>query len=88
VTGMATSDDVISLDTAQAGCVGGAAGWNEFTRGITEIHAGPDEQANALGIHPVASGATWDHECTYVGFYRHWRKLLEQAPVSDAVAAE
>ena len=88
VTGMATSDDVISLDTAQAGCVGGAAGWNEFTRGITEIRPGPDDPAKALGIDPVASGATWDHECTYVGFYRHWRKLLEEAPTSGAVAAE
>lgn len=88
VTGMATSDDVISLDVAQAGSRGRLAGWNEFTRGITEISGDPDPQAEALGIRPAATGASWDHECTYIGFYRHWRKLLEEGAVPSVAAAD
>ncbi len=80
VTGLATSDDVVSLDTAQAGSYGGAAGWNEFTRGITTFTAGPDDAARELGLDPVSSGATWDSENTYIGFYRHWRDLLSASP--------
>lgn len=90
VTGMATSDDVISLDVAQAGGQGREAGWNEFTRGITEIKDGPDEEARELGFEPATSGASWDHEGTYVGLYRHIRTLVEkgEAERASAVAAE
>ena len=76
VTGLATSDDVVSLDTAQAGAHGSEAGWNEFTRGITTFTQGADKAARELGLEPTSSGATWDSENTYIGFYRHWRKLL------------
>jgi benzoate/toluate 1,2-dioxygenase alpha subunit len=86
VTGLATSDDVVSLDTAQAGAHGREAGWNEFTRGITTFTDGPDEAARELGLDPVSSGATWDSENTYIGFYRNWRELLSAPPT--AMAAE
>ncbi len=86
VTGLATSDDVVSLDTAQLGAHGREAGWNEFTRGITTFTEGPDDAARELGLDPVSSGATWDSENTYIGFYRNWRDLLS-AP-GAAIAAE
>jgi benzoate/toluate 1,2-dioxygenase alpha subunit len=88
VTGLATSDDVVSLDTAQAGCYGSHAGWNEYSRGITQIVEGPDETARELGMKPEMSFPSWDHETTIVGLYRHWRRLLETRSASLAAAAE
>ena len=87
VTGLATSDDVISLDTAQAGCHGTGAGWNEYTRGLGQMIKGPDDRARALGMNPVHSSPSWDHEADYVGFYRHWRDLLGRGD-TQALAAE
>ena len=87
VTGLATSDDVVSLDTAQAGFFGAEAGWNEYNRGITEIAQGADEEAVKLGMNPALSSSSWDHEASMIGFYRHWRALLEGLEQS-AVAAE
>ena len=72
---------MVSLNTVQQGCHGGAAGWNEYTRGIATMRDGADDDARALGMNPVTSNSSWDHENTYIGFYRHWRELL-------AVAAE
>ena len=76
VTGLATSDDVISLDVAQAGCHGSEAGWNEYARGLEQTVDGADGMAGSLGMKPVTSSPSWDHEAEYVGFYRHWRDLL------------
>ena len=45
-----------------------------------------DDAARELGLDPVSSGATWDSENTYIGFYRHWRDLLSAPPA--AIAAE
>lgn len=83
VTGLATSDDVVSLDTAQEGCYGPAGKWNEFERGLTTITQGPDEEANKLGITPVSSHASWDNEGVYIGWYRHWRDLLAAGGLDD-----
>jgi benzoate/toluate 1,2-dioxygenase subunit alpha len=89
VTGLATSDDVVSLDTAQQGAFGKEAGWNEYTRGITEITQGPDAEASRLGMNPEMSSASWDHEATYIGFYRHCRDLLRKHDQTTiATAAE
>ena len=86
VTGMATSDDVISLDLAHAGCFGRRVQWTEFGRGMSTIIQGPDEDAKKLGIHPVSSNTSWDLETPYHGLYRHWRDLLTGA--ATAAAAE
>ncbi len=87
VTGLATSDDVVSLDTAQAGCRGSAAGWNEYARGLDRAIAGPDDRARALGMRPLLSCPSWDHEAEYIGFYRYWLALLS-AGAERAAAAE
>ncbi len=84
VTGMATSDDVVSLDVAHAGCHGRAARWTEFTRGMTTMVDGPDEEAKKLGIHPAASNSSWDFETPYCGLYRHWRDLMNNGPTAAA----
>lgn len=79
VTGMATSDDVISLDVAHAGCEGRASQWTEFIRGMETIIHGPDADARALGIEPVSSNPGWDLETPYWGLYRTWRDRLNKA---------
>ena len=86
VTGLATSDDVVSLDTAQEGCWGAEAGWNEYTRGITQICRGADEEAGKLGMNPEMSSPSWDHEATFIGFYRHCARLVRGARRSVAAA--
>jgi benzoate/toluate 1,2-dioxygenase subunit alpha len=89
VTGMATSDDVISLDVAHEGSRGRAARWTEFGRGMATVVHGPDEDAKALGIHPLTSNSSWDFETMYHGLYRFWRdRLNEGPPASAAQAAE
>lgn len=84
VTGMATSDDVISLDVAHAGCYGREARWTDFARGLTTMIDGADEDAKALGINPLTSNSSWDFETPYYGLYRHWRDLLNNGPVAAA----
>jgi benzoate/toluate 1,2-dioxygenase alpha subunit len=79
VTGMATSDDVISLDVAHAGCMGRAARWTNFRRGTTTVIDGPDADARALGIDPVTSNSGWDLETPYHGLYRYWRDRMNGA---------
>lgn len=89
VTGMATSDDVISLDVAQAGCNARTARWTDFARGIPTLIDGPDDDAKALGIDPLTSNTSWDFETMYHGLYRYWRDSLKRgAPVPAAAAAE
>ena len=89
VSGLSTSDDVVSLDTAQEGLRGPEAGWNVYDRGLDAMIAGPDEVAEEAGLSPVSSGASWDHEACYVGWYRYWRQLLEDGSRAEVqMAAE
>lgn len=85
VSGLSTSDDVVSLDTAQQGAAGG--GWNVYERGLGAMVEGPDDDALEAGISPVSSGAGWDHEACYVGWYRHWRGLVEGGSRRSTAAA-
>jgi len=90
VSGLSTSDDVVSLDTAQEGFHGGEAGWNNYDRGLSTMRAGPDEEAKKAGINPEFHCGSWDYEAAYVGWYRHWRKLVEEGTKSATtqIAAE
>jgi benzoate/toluate 1,2-dioxygenase alpha subunit len=78
VSGLSTSDDVVSLDTAQAGFQGSEAGWNNYDRGLKTLRSGPDEEAKKVGIDPEFHCDSWDYEGAFVGWYRHWRKLVEE----------
>ena len=77
VSGLSTSDDVVSLDTAQAGMKGSDPGWNLYDRGLRTLVDGPDEEARKIGLLPESHSEKWDHEGVFVGWYRHWKKLLE-----------
>lgn len=78
VSGLSTSDDIVSLDTAQEGFHGTEAGWNLYDRGLRTMKAGPDEEARKAGFNPESHCEKWDYEGCFVGWYRHWRKLLEE----------
>jgi benzoate/toluate 1,2-dioxygenase alpha subunit len=86
VTGMATSDDLVSLNVAQEGCAGRAARWTDFARGAATVTAGPDEDARALGINPLSSNASWELETMYYGLYRYWRDALNAGTPNPAMA--
>lgn len=76
VSGMATSDDLVSMDVAHGGARARGARWNTFLRGLETMQAGPDSRAEELGFNPVSSNSSWDHETPYIGLYRHWRDRL------------
>ena len=84
VSGLSTSDDVVSLDTAQEGFSGVEAGWNNYDRGLNTMKAGPDVEAKKAGINPELHCASWDHEAAFVGWYRHWRSVIEEGTGSGA----
>ena len=93
VSGLSTSDDIVSLDTAQAGMAGAEPGWNLYDRGLRTMGAGPDAEAKKVGLDPVSHCTNWDHEGCFVGWYRHWKQLLEDGTRAAeaeraAVAAE
>jgi len=79
VTGMSTSDDVISLDTAHEGYHARHARWSDMSRGLAYLATDVDAAAEEIGIAPGLRGASWDHETVYVGFYRFWRDALKKA---------
>lgn len=79
VTGLATSDDVISLDVAHAGCRGRELQWTDYARGMGMMHEGPDAEARAFGFKPRISGTSWDQDAPNVGFWRQWRDRLSAA---------
>lgn len=76
VTGMATADDVVSLDCVQAGSEGRARQWIDYARGYASVMNGPDPAASDLGFVPVTSNSSFDHETTNHGFWRQWRQTL------------
>jgi benzoate/toluate 1,2-dioxygenase subunit alpha len=74
--GLATTDDSAALEDTQTGAHASAEPWNVFQRGWDSHMEGPDEEAKALGLNPVASNTRWDPETHYVGQYRRWRELM------------
>ncbi len=76
--GMATSDDAAALEAVQDGSLGPPSQWNDMTRGLSTMVAGPDRDARDLGFEPAASCPDWEHEGMFHGFYRAWLDRLEK----------
>ena len=76
VTGMATPDDLAALEDCQHGANGALTRWNGLDRGLGMVSKGPDEAAQDIGVNPLTSGTTYDHETLYYGFFRKWRDLM------------
>ena len=50
----------------------------ENPRSTAMMRQRADEAAAALGIAPVSSNSSWDHETLYYGQYRRWRDLMSR----------
>jgi benzoate/toluate 1,2-dioxygenase alpha subunit len=95
-SGMATPDDTEEFRATQRGYQGAAhAKWNDLTRGATHWITGPDEEAKALGIEPIMSGARTEDEGLFVVQHRQWTERMAQAVEkeraalgNDSIAAE
>ncbi len=76
--GMATSDDVAALEAVHDGAFGRLGRWNDMTRGLSALVAGPDPDARNLGFEPAGSCPDWEHEGVFHGFYRTWLERMEK----------
>ena len=82
-TGMATPDDLEEFRSAQKTYQASAAPWNDMSRGQEHQIDGPDEQAEALGMNPIASGAKTEDEGLYPIQHAYWQEVM-----IDAMAQE
>lgn len=77
-SGMATPDDVAVAESAHKASYAFASKWTNISRGAEFKVEGPDEAARELGMVPVASSNSWDHEISMQGVYRRWLQMLER----------
>ncbi len=82
-SGMATPDDLEEFRACQEGFKAGALPWNDMCRGAEHWIQGQDEDAKALDIHPLLSGAKSEDEGLYTVQHRYWTQVL-----SDGVRKE
>ncbi|PHP28673.1 benzoate 1,2-dioxygenase large subunit [Limimaricola cinnabarinus] len=86
-SGMATPDDTEEFRATQRGYQGAAhAKWNDLTRGATHWITGPDEEAKALGIEPIMSGARTEDEGLFVVQHRQWTERMAKAVEKERAA--
>lgn len=86
-SGMATPDDTEEFRATQRGYQGAAhAKWNDLTRGATHWITGPDEEAKALGIAPIMSGARTEDEGLFVVQHRQWTERMAEAVRKERTA--
>jgi benzoate/toluate 1,2-dioxygenase subunit alpha len=81
VTGLATPDDTVLYEDAQAGYSSRRVGWLQgYMRGMGNLQPGPDDVASTLGIQPVLSmRGRYDvqAETPFHPLYREWARLMD-----------
>ena len=94
-SGMATPDDTEEFRATQRGYAGGRfAKWNDLTRGAKQWITGPDEDARAIGLNPILSGARTEDEGLFVVQHSQWVARMnaaitdERDAITVALAAE
>ncbi len=87
MSGLATPDDSAVLEETQRGLGGEEPGWNVYDRGADRMTRGPDEEARRLGLEPVASSGSFDHEVIHHGQYRAWAARLARGGVRAGMEA-
>ncbi|MQS38863.1 benzoate 1,2-dioxygenase large subunit [Streptomyces katsurahamanus] len=78
-TGMATPDDLEEFRSCQKTYQAEAAPWNDLSRGAVHQIDGPDDDAKALGINPLASGVRTEDEGLYPIQHGYWARTLRRA---------
>ncbi|MCJ7873936.1 benzoate 1,2-dioxygenase large subunit [Phaeobacter sp. J2-8] len=87
-SGMATPDDTEEFRATQRGYACGAhAKWNDICRGATQWITGPDEDARALGINPILSGARTEDEGLFVIQHSQWSERMARAIAKERETA-
>ena len=87
-SGMATPDDTEEFRATQRGYAGAAhAKWNDLTRGATQWIEGPDEDAKALGVNPILSGARTEDEGLFVIQHKQWTRRMAEAIAKERETA-
>ena len=75
------------LATALTFAAGAAhAQWNDLSRGAKQWITGPDDEAKALGMNPVLSGARTEDEGLFVIQHSQWAERMARA-IQDERAA-
>ncbi|WP_299909916.1 benzoate 1,2-dioxygenase large subunit [uncultured Paracoccus sp.] len=88
-SGMATPDDTEEFRATQRGYAGGRfAKWNDLTRGAMQWITGPDEDAKAIDLNPILSGARTEDEGLFVIQHSQWVERMRDAITDerDAIA--
>ena len=88
-SGMATPDDTEEFRATQRGYAGGRfAKWNDLTRGAKQWITGADEDAKAIGLEPILSGARTEDEGLFVIQHSQWVQRMQTAITDerDAIA--
>jgi benzoate/toluate 1,2-dioxygenase alpha subunit len=78
-SGMATPDDLEEFRASQKAYQATAARWNDMSRGQTHQIDGPDEQAKALGMNPISSGARTEDEGLFPIQHAYWQEVMTEA---------
>lgn len=78
-TGMATPDDLEEFRACQNGFNARAVQWSDMTRGSTHWVAGPDANADLIGLKPELSGVKAEDEGLYVMQHKYWLNVMENA---------
>lgn len=78
-SGMATPDDLEEFRSCQKGFMASNLPWNDMCRGSEHWIEGPDDDAKALGINPIMTGAKTEDEGLYTVQHRYWVETMKQA---------
>lgn len=87
-SGMATPDDLEEFRSCQIGYGARKAVWNDLSRGAAHWIQGPDEDAEAIGMKPLLSGARTEDEGLFVIQHGYWKDALVEGLRRDARAAQ
>lgn len=85
-SGMGTPDDLEEFRACQSGFQAAAAPWNDFSRGSARWINGPDDNAKAIGFHPLLSGSRSEDEGLFVRQHAYWAQTLGQGLEADIAA--
>ncbi|MDI5935935.1 Rieske 2Fe-2S domain-containing protein [Halomonas kalidii] len=79
VSGMGTPDDLEEFRGCQTGYAGALAEWNDLSRGARQWIEGADDNAKAIDMKPLMSGASPEDEGLYVLHHQHWVEEMLRA---------
>jgi benzoate/toluate 1,2-dioxygenase subunit alpha len=80
-SGMATPDDLEEFRACQQAYMAKAMRWNDLSRGATHWIEGGDEEAQAIDLHPLRSGAKIEDEGLFLIQHGYWSAALRAAVV-------